>query len=82
MCIALPVRLVEVRGGGTAPTGVAELGDRRIEVSLAFVPEARTGSYVIAHSGVALAVVDEREAAARLRLGGEVFAPDAARRVR
>ncbi len=32
-------------------------------VSLACVPEARVGDYVLVHVGVALSVIDEREAA-------------------
>ena len=32
------------------------------EASLAFVPEARRGDYVIVHVGCALSVIDEEEA--------------------
>jgi len=37
-------------------------------VSLAFVPEAEAGHYVIVHAGFAISVLDEQEAAETLAL--------------
>ena len=54
------------------------------QVSLAYVPEAKIGDYVVVHVGMALSVVDEKEAAevfSYLReMGelGELDAPDSA----
>lgn len=49
------------------------LGARR-EVSLAHVPEARVGDYVVSHVGFALKVLDETEAQRTLALLGEIGA--------
>ena len=37
------------------------------EISLAYVPEANVGDYVIVHAGFALSVLDESEALASLQ---------------
>jgi hydrogenase expression/formation protein HypC len=37
--------------------------------SLAFVPEAKVGDYVLVHAGFAISVVDEAEAHALGRIG-------------
>lgn len=67
MCIALPARLVAVEG----EVGVVDAVGRRVAVNLAFTPEARVGSWLIVHSGVAVRVVHSAEAAAARRLAGE-----------
>lgn len=63
MCLAVPGRIAAVRGEdpGTRIGRVA-FGGVEKEVSLAFVPEARVGSYVLVHVGVAISLVDEAEA--------------------
>ncbi len=43
-------------------TGKVDFGGILKEVSLAYVPEAKLGDYVIAHVGFALSLVDEEEA--------------------
>ena len=43
-------------------TGKVDFGGILKEVSLAYVPEARIGDYVIVHVGFALSRVDEEEA--------------------
>ncbi len=65
MCLAVPGQVISVEGddelsrvGRVSFDGVVK------EVSLACVPEARPGDYVIVHVGFALSVVDEREARA------------------
>jgi hydrogenase expression/formation protein HypC len=45
-----------------ARTGRVSVGGVVREVSLALVPEAQVGDYVIIHVGAALSVVDEAEA--------------------
>ena len=52
------------------------------EVSLAYVPEAKLGDFVLVHVGVAISVVDPKEAeetfayvSGRLRIAGGVAAP-------
>ncbi|MCB9929697.1 MAG: HypC/HybG/HupF family hydrogenase formation chaperone [Alphaproteobacteria bacterium] len=63
MCLAVPGHLVETRGYDLERIGLADFGGVRREVSLAFVPEAVVGDYVLVHVGVAIARLDEAEAA-------------------
>jgi hydrogenase expression/formation protein HypC len=63
MCLAVPGRIVSVvEGDGLSRTGRVDFGGIRKEVSLAFVPEALEGDYVLVHVGFAIARVDELEA--------------------
>ena len=43
-------------------TGQVDFGGIRKEVSLAYVPEAQIGDYVIVHVGFAISRLDENEA--------------------
>ncbi len=63
VCLAVPARVVELRGEGV---GVVELDGLRREVNLELVPEARVGDYVVIHVGYALSRIDTAEAAATL----------------
>jgi hydrogenase expression/formation protein HypC len=69
MCLALPARLVERLGDDQA---VVDLGGIRKTISVALVPEARAGDYVIIHVGHALGLLDEAEAQATLALFAEL----------
>ena len=63
MCLAVPGKIVEM--SETDPLlriGKVSFGGVLKEVSLAYVPEAKIGDYVIVHVGFALSVVDEAEA--------------------
>jgi len=59
MCLALPVRVVELREGDR---GVVDLGGVRKEISLALVDGVAAGDYVILHVGYALTRLDPEEA--------------------
>lgn len=59
MCLALPVRVVELRPGNV---GLIDLGGVRKEVSLALVEGVDVGDYVILHVGYALTRLDPVEA--------------------
>jgi len=64
MCLAVPGKIISVKGEDALErTGKVNFGGVIKEVSLAYVPEARIGEYVIVHVGFALSVVDENEAA-------------------
>lgn len=69
MCLALPARVVERLADETA---VVDLGGVRKQVSLALVPEAALGDYVIVHVGHAIGTLDEAEAEATLQLFAEL----------
>ncbi len=69
MCLALPARLIERRGADEA---VVELGGVRKTVSVALVPDAGPGDYVIVHVGHAIGVIDPLEAERTLALLAEL----------
>jgi hydrogenase expression/formation protein HypC len=63
MCLAIPGRIVTlIDDGPLTRRGRVDFSGIVREVNLAFVPEAAVGDYVIVHVGVALSVVDQREA--------------------
>ncbi len=65
MCLAIPARIIERREGDDA---LVDLGGVRKTISLALVPEAVVGDYVIVHVGYALSLLDPDEAARTLAL--------------
>lgn len=67
MCLAIPGQILSIseeesiyRKGKVSFSGIVK------EVSLAYVPEAQVGDYVIVHVGFAISRLDEEEA-------GQVF---------
>ena len=69
MCLALPARLIERRGADEA---LVELGGVRKTVSIALVPDAGPGDYVIVHVGHAIGLIDPLEAERTLALFAEL----------
>jgi hydrogenase expression/formation protein HypC len=69
MCLAIPVRVVELRGEDSA---VVDLDGIRKEISLALVDGVQVGDYVILHVGYALSRLDPEEAARTLALFAEL----------
>ena len=65
MCLAIPVRVVELLGADAA---IVELDGIRKEISLALVEGVQVGDYVILHVGYALSRLDPDEAARTLAL--------------
>ena len=75
MCLAVPGRILGVSGGlPFSRTGRVDFGGVVKDVSLAFVPEAAAGDYVLVHVGFALARVDEAEAEKMLEALREIDA--------
>lgn len=63
MCLAIPGRIIAVtEDDPILRTGRVNFGGTVKEVSLACVPDARVDQYVLVHVGLAISVVDEREA--------------------
>lgn len=63
MCLAIPGQLVSIAGDDPMTrTGKVSFGGVLKEVSLAFVPEAVVGDYLIVHVGAALSILNEAEA--------------------
>jgi hydrogenase expression/formation protein HypC len=74
MCLAIPARVVARRDGDDA---LIDLDGVQKVISLALVPEAMPGDYVIVHVGYALSVLDPLEAQRTLDLFAGVAAPTA-----
>jgi hydrogenase expression/formation protein HypC len=64
MCLAVPMKLVDVRGA----EGVAISGGVRCAVRLDLVEDAAVGLYVLVHAGYAIQLLDDNEAHETLEL--------------
>jgi hydrogenase expression/formation protein HypC len=63
MCLAIPGKVASVRGQDPLMRmGKIDFGGVLKEASLAYVPEAQVGDYVIVHAGFAISRLDEEEA--------------------
>ena len=63
MCLAIPGKIERIQGDRPlARVATVDFTGVRKEISLAYVPEAKIGDYVIVHVGFALSVVNEEEA--------------------
>ena len=62
MCLAVPGRILSTSGDDFARMARVSFGGIIKEVSLAYVPEAQDGNYVLVHVGFAISVMDETEA--------------------
>ena len=71
MCLALPVKVIEV---GANDTAIVDLGGVRKEISLALLSDVQVGDYVILHVGYALSKLDPEEAEKTLALFAEMNA--------
>jgi len=63
VCLAVPGRVISVtEEDGLLRRGTVDFGGVTKEVSLACVPEAAVGQYVLVHVGLAIGTIDEAEA--------------------
>jgi hydrogenase expression/formation protein HypC len=63
MCLAIPGQILSINEGEPLlRLGRVNFGGIVKEVSLAYVPEARVGDYVLVHVGFAISTLDEAEA--------------------
>ena len=63
MCLAIPGRILEVRGEDEMErSGTVDFSGVRREVSLSFVPDAQIDEWVLVHVGFAISKIDEVEA--------------------
>lgn len=67
MCLAVPGKIESITDTGELTrSGKVSFGGTLRDVSLALVPDAVAGDYVLVHVGLALSKVDESEAARTL----------------
>jgi hydrogenase expression/formation protein HypC len=69
MCLAIPVRVVELLADDMA---LVDVGGVRKDISLALVDGIAIGDYVILHVGYAIQKLDPEEAAKTLALFAEM----------
>ncbi|MBI5685270.1 MAG: HypC/HybG/HupF family hydrogenase formation chaperone [Verrucomicrobia bacterium] len=63
MCLGIPGKIESISGDDPLQrTGRVNFGGIVKEVSLAYVPEAAVGDYVIVHVGFAISTLSEEEA--------------------
>lgn len=64
MCLAVPGLIIDLlQQESPLLLGLVEFGGVRKKISLACVPDARVGDYVLAHAGIAISQIDAAEAA-------------------
>jgi hydrogenase expression/formation protein HypC len=61
MCLAVPGKVISIQEGELRMGRVA-FGPVEKDASLAFVPQAVVGDYVLIHAGMALEILDEAAA--------------------
>ncbi len=72
MCLALPVKVVNVGSGERTGWATVDLGGVKKDISLALLDDVAVGDYVILHVGYALTRLDPEEAARTLVLFAEL----------
>ena len=68
MCLAIPALIKRIENREAE----AEIGGITRWISLRLTPEAKTGDYVLIHTGYAINILDEEEAEETLRLLREI----------
>lgn len=63
MCLAIPGQIQSISGDELEKrTGKVVFGGITKTVHLACLPQAKVGDYVLVHAGIAISIVDEKEA--------------------
>ena len=64
MCLAIPGKIISITNqlDETFRFGKVSYGGINKEINLCMVPEAKINDYVLVHVGVAISIVDEKEA--------------------
>jgi hydrogenase expression/formation protein HypC len=75
MCLAVPGQVLNV-GDDPLRTAIVSFGGVTKSVSLAMVPDAQVGDYVIVHVGFAISKLDEEAARRTLETYAELAASD------
>jgi len=68
MCLAIPALIKSIDG----KEAVVDMGGIGRSISLWLTPEAKVGDYVLVHTGYAISIVDQVEAAETLRIFREM----------
>ena len=77
MCLAIPGKIESISGDDPlSRMGKINFGGILKEACLAYVPEAKVGDYVLLHTGYAISVLDQAEAAETLKLFEDIAKAD------
>lgn len=68
MCLGVPARVIEIKGGSAS----VEVMGAVTEVRIDFVKDLKPGDYVIVHAGCAIQKLDEEESRKTLELFREL----------
>jgi hydrogenase expression/formation protein HypC len=68
MCLAVPAQVLSIEGHEAD----VDFGGVRRRISVVLTPEVQVGDYVIIHTGFAINVLDQEEAAETLKLWQEL----------
>lgn len=69
MCLAIPGEIVEIKGSHAT----VDFGGTRSKVNTIFIPDLKTGDYVIVHVGYAIQKMSKDEAEESLKLINEML---------
>ena len=70
MCLAAPVKIIELPGDGTA---VVDKEGVKFSVSINLFPDCLVGDYVLVHAGFAIQKIDNVEAEERIDMINELY---------
>ncbi len=66
MCLAVPGKIIDLKEppdeGGAERIGTVDFQGSRLDVSLAFTPEARLGDWVLVHAGFSINTLTAEDA--------------------
>jgi len=68
MCLAIPALIKSIEG----KEADVEIGGISRRISLWLTPEARVGDYALLHTGYAISIIDQEEAAETLKIFEEM----------
>ncbi len=74
MCLAVPMRIVELRDGNIA---TVELDGASCRVDVSLIDDPKKGDFVIVHAGFAIERLDTDDADERLELFRRIFVTEA-----
>jgi len=75
MCLAMPVKVIEIGRGPSGEDALVDLGGLQKEISLALLDGVAVGDYVILHAGYALSRLDPEEAQRTLDAFADLGSP-------
>jgi hydrogenase expression/formation protein HypC len=68
MCLAIPARIVELKGDNAVVDAIGN----RYKAKTTLLPEAKLGDLVLVHAGFAISLIDEEEAKKTWQLIAEI----------